>query len=53
MSGFQLRHLGVVMEPQPGNPQEIEEERQEREFLRGGAEPSEDLKASHTPHKHP
>ena len=24
MSGFQLRHLGVVMEPQPGNPQEIE-----------------------------
>ena len=37
----------------PRNPQEIEEERQEREFLNGGAEPSEEPKASHAPHKHP
>src|SRR5580658_7477396 len=24
MSGFQLKRLGLVMEPEPGNPQEIE-----------------------------
>jgi beta-1,2-mannobiose phosphorylase / 1,2-beta-oligomannan phosphorylase len=24
MSGFKLQRLGLVMEPEPGNPQEIE-----------------------------
>ena len=24
MSGFKLRRLGMIMEPEPGNPQEIE-----------------------------
>jgi len=24
MSGFQLRRLGIVMEPEPGNAQEVE-----------------------------
>ena len=24
MSGFKLQRLGIVMEPEPGNPQEIE-----------------------------
>lgn len=37
----------------PRNPQEIEEERQEQEFLRGGAEPPDEPKASHSSHKHP
>jgi hypothetical protein len=24
MSGFQLQRLGMIMEPEPGNPQEVE-----------------------------
>ena len=24
MSGFKLRRLGLIMEPEPGNPQEVE-----------------------------
>jgi len=24
MSGFQLQRLGMLMEPEPGNPQEVE-----------------------------
>lgn len=36
----------------PKSPDEIEEERQEQGFLRGGAEPSEEPKPSHAPHKH-
>ena len=24
MSGFKLQRLGILMEPQPGNPQEVE-----------------------------
>jgi mono/diheme cytochrome c family protein len=56
-----IRHLGELTPEQlkemeqlnPRSPAELEEERQEQEFLRGGAEPPEDPKkpqASH--HKH-
>ena len=37
----------------PRSPQEIEEERQEREFLNGGTAPPEEPKPSHATHKHP
>ena len=45
----QLQEMAAM---NPKSPDEIEEERQEQEFLRGGAEPSEEPKPSHAPHKH-
>ena len=54
-----IRHLSELTPEQlkemegmnPRNPAEIEEEREEQEFLRGGPEPSEDSKKPHTHHK--
>ena len=46
----QLQEMAAM---NPKSPDEIEEERQEREFLNGGAEPPEDPKPSHGSHKHP
>src|SRR2546425_12550466 len=53
-----IRHLGELTPEQlkemeqlnPRSPAELEEERQEQEFLRGGAEPPEDPNKPHAPH---
>jgi len=53
-----IRHLGELTPEQlkemeqlnPKSPAELEEERQEQEFLRGGAEPPEDPNKPHAPH---
>jgi len=53
-----IRHLGELTPEQrkemekmnPKSPAELEEERQEQEFLRGGAEPPEDPTKPHAPH---
>ena len=46
----QLREMAAM---NPKSPDEIEEERQEREFLNGGSEPPEAPRPSHGSHKHP
>src|SRR6266850_2737965 len=53
-----IRHLGELTPEQrkemekmnPKSPAELEEERQEQEFLQGGAEPPEDPTKPHAPH---
>jgi mono/diheme cytochrome c family protein len=53
-----IRHLGELTPEQlkemeqlnPRSPAELEEERQEQEFLRGGAEPPDDSKKPQAPH---